>query len=123
MAEGGYDRIVTEVESIIRKHYTSLLKKLNVQQLVDYLYERKMVSGSLMEKIENADSRREANKVYIDHLVSNGTLSTIQRFAQLLVDTSDILSIDVHKEWGTTLLKEIKKKNGGGAERQEQLRK
>ena len=71
MAKGGYNRIFTEVENIIQKHYTSLLDKLNVKKLVDYLYEEKMVSGPLMEKIEKADSRREANKVYIDHLRSS----------------------------------------------------
>ena len=123
MAEGGYDRIVTEVESIIRKHRAKLLEQLNVKQLVDYLYEKKMVNGPLMEKIEKADVRRESNTVYIDHLRSSGTVSTLQRFAQLLVDTSEILCNEVHREWGTILLKEIKKKNGGGAERQEQLRK
>ena len=123
MAKGGYNRIFTEVENIIQKHYTSLLDKLNVKKLVDYLYEEKMVSGPLMEKIEKADSRREANKVYIDHLSSSGTVSTLQKFAQLLIDTSDKLCNEVHREWGTTLLKEVKKKNGGGAERLKQLRK
>ena len=125
MAEGGgYNRNVKEVEIIIKIHYTRLLEQLNVTNLVDYLYEKGFVSGQLKEKIEirtKSDGRREGNKLYIDHLVSNGTLSTLEKFAQLLIDTSDKLCNEVHREWGTTLLKEVKEKNGGVAERLEQL--
>ena len=126
MAEGGgYNRNVKEVEIIIKIHYTRLLEQLNVTSLVDYLYEKGMVSRKLKEKIEirtKSDGREEGNKLYIDHLVSNGTLSTLEKFAQLLVDTSDKLCNEVHREWGTTLLKEVEEKSGGVAERLEQLR-
>ena len=126
MAEGGgYNRNVKEVEIIIKRHYTRLLEQLNVTSLVDYLYEKGIVSGQLKEKIEirtKSDGRREGNKLYIDHLVSNGTLSALEKFAQLLIDTSDKLCNEVHREWGTTLLKEVEEKNGGVGERLEQLR-
>ena len=110
-------------ERIIRSNYTSLSEGLSVPDLVDHLFEKEMVSGELKEKIEKrykSDSRREANKLYIDHLLSKGTLPTLKKFAQLLVDTSDKLCNEVHKELGTTLLKEVEEQSGGEAGRPEQ---
>ena len=75
------------VESIIKSMYTDLLDKLNLPQLCDHLYEKNMITDDIKERIEKATCR-DANKLYVDHLKANHTISTLKQFSQLLVDTS-----------------------------------
>ena len=108
---GGYSmstkRSATSVGSIIKLKYTHLFKELSLPQLCDHLYERNMIDKALKEKIENATTCVDSNKLYIDYLISNGTISTLKRFAQLLVDTSEELCNEVHREIGRALLDQI----------------
>ena len=94
------------VESIIKSMYTDLLDKLNLPQLCDHLFEKNMITDDLKERIEKATCR-DANKLYVNHLKANRTISTLKQFAQLLVDTSEKLCNEVHKEVGRALLDRI----------------
>ena len=94
------------VESIIKSIYTYLLDKLNLPQLCDHLYEKNMITDDIKEKIKKA-TRRDANELYLDHLKDNGTISTLKRFSQLLVDTSGKLCNEVHREISRALLNQI----------------
>ena len=60
------------------------------------------------EKIEKSTCR-EANKLFIDHMIANCTISTVGHFAQLLIDTSDKLANEVHKGIGEELVGAIEK--------------
>ena len=95
------------VESIIKPMYTHLLKELSLPHLCDHLYERNMIDKTLKEKIENATTCEDSNRLYIDHLIANSTISTLKQFAQLLVDTSEKLCNKVHKKVGRALLDQI----------------
>ena len=95
------------VESIIKPKYTHLLKELSLTQLCDHLYERNMIDKTLKEKIENATTCEDSNRLYIDHLIANSTISILKQFSQLLVDTSEKLCNEVHREVGRALLDQI----------------
>ena len=62
----------------------------------------------MKEKIEKS-TRQDANKLFIDHMISNCTISTVEHFAQLLIDTSDKLANEVHKGIGEELIGAIEK--------------
>ena len=95
-------------ESILRPNYTRLGADLDIKGVCDYLYEISFIGDNLKEKIEKS-TRQDANKLFIDHIIANCTISTVEQFAQLLIDTSDKLANEVHKGIGEELIGAIEK--------------
>ena len=95
-------------ESILRPNYTRLGADLDIKGVCDYLYQDQLIEVNIKEKIEKS-TRQEANKLFIDHMIANCTISTVEHFAQLLIDTSDKLANEVHKGIGEELVGAIEK--------------
>ena len=91
-------------ENILRPNYTRLGANLDIKGVCDYLYEIGFIGDNLKEKIETKSTRQDANKLFIDHMIANCTISTVEQFAQLLIDTSDKLANEVHKGIGEELI-------------------
>ena len=96
-------------ESILRPIYTQLVQELGVPQLCNYLYQDQLIEVNLKEKIETKSTHQDANKLFIDHMIANCTISTVEQFAQLLIDTSEKLANEVHKGIGEELIGAIEK--------------
>ena len=80
------------VEEIIRPNYRYLTHDLlNIQAIVDYLYQDHLIGLPMKQEIErqNAVSRSSANKVFIDHLITGGTEQQLAKFITLLRKSSD----------------------------------
>ena len=93
----------TSAKRILKPMYTRLLEDLHILKLCAILYEKDLLTEQLKEKIENSD-RREANKLFIDSMITNRTISSVKLFSQILIDTSEELGNQKHKIIGQDLL-------------------
>ena len=109
------ERESTTAKSILRAEYTRLICELNVPQLSSILYEKQLIEVSLKEKIEKAEITKDANKLYIDHLSTTGTVSSVEHFSHILIDTSKDLTNEVHRQIGKDLLDIIRNRKKSSA--------
>ena len=93
-------------KGILKPNYAKLIDRLDLPKVCNHLYEKDLVKDDLKEKIEKS-TRQEANKLYIDFMITNSTISTVKRFADTLINTSEALANEVHKEIGEDLLAAI----------------
>ena len=82
------------------KYWLYLLSNLVVNKIVDELYQGvegvPVITQQVYEKIERADSRKEANKIFMKHLLTAGTVKQFWSFCKVLHQTSD--DYGVHEE-------------------------
>ena len=87
-------------ETLKGKHWVYLLKNLTVDKICDHLYQgvdgKSLVTEEVYDKIENAKSKKEANKIFLKHLLNAGTKENLKLFCTVLQQTSN--HYQIHEE-------------------------
>ena len=87
-------------ETIQSKHWVYLLGNLSVDKIVDHLYQgvdgKSLVTEEVHDEIENAKSKKEANKIFLKHLLNAGTEESLKLFCTVLRQTSN--DYQIHEE-------------------------
>ena len=87
-------------EIIQTKHWVYLLDNLTVDKIVDHLYQgvdgKPLVTKEVRDEIENAKSKKEANKIFLKHLLNAGTEESLKLLCTVLQQTSG--DYQIHKE-------------------------
>ena len=81
-------------------HWVYLLGSLTVDKIVDHLYQgvdgKSLVTEEVYDEIENAKSKKEANKIFLKHLLNAGTEESLKLFCTVLQQTSG--DYQIHEE-------------------------
>ena len=87
-------------EIIQSKHWVYLLGDLTVDKIVDQLYQgvdgKPLITLEVYQKIGKAKSIMEANKIFLLHLLTTGTVESLYLFGKVLKQTSD--DYPIHEE-------------------------
>ena len=79
-------------EIIQSKHWVYLLGNLSVDKIVDHLYQgvdgKPLITLEVYDEIEKAKSKKEANKIFLKHLLNAGTEESLKFFCTVLQQTS-----------------------------------
>ena len=74
-----------------------MLKALSVNNIVDHLLQgvdgKALITLKVYDEIGNAKSREEANKIFLMHLLTTGTIETFELFCKVLHKTSNDYAI------------------------------
>ena len=85
---------------VLRRHWTYLIENLNIRDVVNELYQgvdgRPLITDSLYGQIRAVYIGREANKIFLDQLITTGTMKSLIDFIAILHITQD--KIPVHEE-------------------------
>ena len=77
------------------------MNQLCVKDIREDLFAQGIIDMPLNQTIQNKSNSKEANEALVNHLYRNGTVGLVERFIQVLRDTS--LMYAVHKEIAETL--------------------
>ena len=87
-------------KEMIQSNWIYLLDKLTVDKIVDHLYQgvdrKPLVTEEVYDEIENAKSKKEANKIFLKHLLNAGTEESLKLLCTVLQQTSG--DYHIHKE-------------------------
>ena len=70
-------------EDLIRKHWRRLVAKLDADDVVDHLYERKIISFNEMEKVNDTEDINKKRKTLLKFIVKRPWVDGVQ-FATIL---------------------------------------
>ena len=94
-------------EIIQSKHWVYLLGNLSVDKIVDHLYQgvdgKPLITLEVYQEIGKAKNVKEANKIFLLHLLTTGTVESLYLFGRVLQQTSD--DYPIHEE----ILEKLKK--------------
>ena len=91
----------TPLQDAIQSVYTILVKKLCAKDIREDLFAQEIINMPLKQTIQNKSNSKDANEALVDHLYNSGTIGLVERFIQVLRDTSS--SYEVHEEIARTL--------------------
>ena len=100
----------TSVEEIVREFFIDMKKELNIKRIADVLYARGLIDCYLMERIpfdREASQDVDANGIFLNHLIRNGTLETLRRFCEVLEETSKSHLLPHHRAWSEKLKQKL----------------
>ena len=87
-------------EIIQSKYWVYLLDNLSIDKMVDHLYQgvngKPLIPLELYQEIGKAKSTKEANKIFLLHLLTTGTVENLYLFSKVLQQTSD--GYPIHEE-------------------------
>ena len=87
-------------EKIRSKHWVYLLGNLTVYKIVDHLYQgvdgKSLVTEEVYDEIEKTKSKKEANRIFLKHLLNAGTEESLKLLCTVLQQTSG--DYQIHKE-------------------------
>ena len=87
-------------EKLKGNHWVYLLGNLTVDKICDHLYQgvdgKSLVTEEVYDEIENAKSKKEANKIFLKHLLNAGTEESLKLFCTVLQQTSN--DYQIHEE-------------------------
>ena len=91
----------TPLQDAIQSAYTILVNQLCAKDIKEDLFANEIIDMPLRQTIQNKSNSKEANVSLVDHLYTSGTVGLVERFIQVLRDTSS--SYGVHEEIAQTL--------------------
>ena len=93
---------------MIQKNYEKLVDDLDVKSSVDLFYGRELITSDTMERINNATTRKDANRVLINDLIKGISPSRLLRFISLLRESADKYKRPHHKTLADKLEGDLK---------------
>ena len=75
-------------------------RDLNIADTVDLMFEKRFIDHHFKRNLERETQQHgptKANQVLLDYLIENGTLETMERYCDILEESSKRLPR--HKEW------------------------
>ena len=97
------------VEDIVREFYIEMKRELNLKGVADVLYARRLIDLRLKETIDRKEMTQDANELFLDHLIRNGTLETLRRFCEVLEETANSHLLPHHRAWSNKLKQKLTK--------------
>ena len=80
-------------ETIQSKHWLYLLGNLCVDKIVNHLFEgvdkKPLITLEVYQEIGKAKKTKEANSIFLLHLLTTGTVESLYLFGKVLQQTSD----------------------------------
>ena len=93
---------------MIQKNYEKLVDDLDVQSSVDLFYGRELITSETMERINNATTRKDANRVLISDLIKGISPNRLLKFLSLLRESADKYKRPHHKTLADKLEGDLK---------------
>ena len=93
---------------MIQKNYEKFVDDLDVKSSVDLFYGRELITSDTMERINNATTRKDANRVLINDLIKGISPSRLLRFVSLLRESADMYKRPHHKTLADKLEGDLK---------------
>ena len=91
----------TPLQDAIQSVYTILVNQLCAKDIREDLFAQEIIDMPLKQTIQIKSNSKEANEALVDHLYTSGTVGLVERFIQVLRDTSS--NYEVHEEIAQTL--------------------
>ena len=91
----------TPLQDAIQSVYRNLVSHLCTKHIREDLFAKRIIDMPLKQTIQNKDNDREANEALVDHLYTSGTVKLVEKFIQVLRDTSS--SYKIHEEVAQSL--------------------
>ena len=98
------------VEEIVQEFYTDMKRDLNIVDIVDLMFEKRFIDHQFKRNLEREAQQHgptKANQVLLDYLIENGTLEMLERFCDILEESSKRLPR--HKKWADELRRQQSK--------------
>ena len=98
------------VEEIVQEFYSDMKRDLNIADIVDLMFEKHFIDHQFKRYLERERQQHgptKANQVLLDYLIEKGTLETLERFCDILEESSKRLPR--HKEWADKLRQQLSK--------------
>ena len=84
------------LQDAIQSVYNILVNLLCTKDIREELFAKEIIDMPIKETIQNKSNSKEANEALIDHLYKRGTVELVEKFIEVLRDTSS--SYEVHEE-------------------------
>ena len=95
-----------QIVQALRSIYTNLME-ISMVDIINVLYQEKLVTDDVKDKVNAKDTRKEKSAVFLDHFTNTCSLSAIKKFYHILKDSSD--SIEIHEEIAEKIKEEFTK--------------
>ena len=104
----GTGPLTISVEKVVREFFSDMKKELNIKRIADVLYAKGLIDFDLKSRINReANQDVDANELFLDHLIRNGTLETLRRFCEVLEETAQSYSLPHHRAWSIKLKQKL----------------
>ena len=93
-------------ESVVQENFVELLDDLDVKASVDLFFGRGFVTADIMERINKATTRKDANRVLVTEFLAGISPSRFDKFVYILKETAD----KYHRPRHMTLAKRLEER-------------
>ena len=93
---------------MIQENYEKLVDDLDVKSSVDLFFGRELITSETMERIDNATTRKGANRILIKDLIKGMSPNRLSKFVSLLRESADKYKRPHHKTLADKLEGDLK---------------
>ena len=93
---------------MIQKNYQKLVSDLDVKSSIDLFFGRELITSDTMERIDNATTRKDANRILIKDLLKGMSSNRFSKFVSLLRESADEYKRPHHKTLADKLERDLK---------------
>ena len=103
--------VLHHLEDILRECYVDLKRDLNIEKAADLLFARGIIDYRLKIELGCVSEKRghgsDANELFLQHLIQNGTLEDFKRFCDVLEESGVSELLPRHTSWAENLKKKL----------------
>ena len=97
------------VERIVQGFYADLTRELNTKMITDKLFSKYEINYDLMTNVNGESCQKQGNKLFLDHLIRNGNLESLEKLCDVLEESGASDSLPHHTKWSTALREKVNK--------------